>query len=153
MDNNELKFRLVESLEKIYYMEAFTHMTEFLQGELYLLKFLVSNKDKEFGPSELSKKINISRPRITTTISALKKKNLVITKPDKDDRRRLKIKATTKGEKLILNKEKDVLKNFDAFIDGIGAKDTLELIRIIDLAADIMSDESYKKDNNRGCKQ
>ena len=142
MDNNELKLRLIESLEKIYYMEAFSQMTEFLQGELYLLKFLTANGGEEFGPSELSKKLNISRPRITTTISALKRKKLVFTEPDKDDRRRLKIKATEKGKKFILKKQKYVVENFDAFIDGIGAKDTLELIRIIDLAADIMRNKN-----------
>lgn len=144
MNNNELKLRLVESLEKIYYMEAFSQMTEFLQGELYLLRFLVTNSDEEFGPSELSKRINISRPRITTTISALKKKKLVVTEPDKDDRRRLKIKATEKGKKFILKKQEHVVENFDAFINGIGAEDTLELIRIINLAADIMHDKNNK---------
>lgn len=146
MDNNELKFKLVESLEKVYYMEAFSQMTEFLQGELYLLRFLVANGDEEFGPSELSKRINISRPRITTTISALKKKNLVVTEPDKDDGRRLKIKATEKGKRFILKKEKHVVENFDVLIDGIGTKNTLELIRIIDLAADIMHDKNNRSD-------
>ena len=56
--------------------------------------------------------------------------------------RSLKIKATEKGKKFILKKQKYVVENFDAFIDGIGAKDTLELIRIIDLAADIMRNKN-----------
>lgn len=140
MDNNELKLNLIESLEKIYYMEAFSQMVEFLQGELYLLKFLATNSDEDFGPSELSEKLHISRPRITNTISALKKKKFVATELDKDDRRRLKVKATEKGIKFVLEKQEKVEKNFDAFINGIGAKDSLELIRIINLAADIMQD-------------
>ena len=123
-------------------MEAFSQMTEFLQGELYVLRFLVTNNHEEFGPSELSEKINISRPRITSIISVLKKKKFVITEPDKKDGRRLKIKATDKGRKFILKKEKHVLENFDALLDGIGEKDTLELIRIIDLAADIMNNKN-----------
>lgn len=143
MNNNDLKLKLIESLEKIYYMEAFGQMAEFLQGELYLLKFLAENKDEEFGPSELSEKIHISRPRITTTISALRKKKYVATELDEIDRRRLKIKVTEKGIKFIMQKQIDVQENFDIFIDGIGEKDTLELIRIVNLAAEIM----HNKDN------
>ena len=146
MDNHELKLSLIESLEKIYYMDAFAQMSEFLQGELYLLKFLTLNPGEEFGPSELSEKLNISRPRITTTISALRKKKLVVTEIDKDDRRRLKIKATEKGKQYILEKQKVVEGNFDAFIQGIGAKDTMELIRIIDSATRIMEEKENMKD-------
>lgn len=146
MNNKDLKTCLIKSLEKVYYMEAFSQMTEFLQGELYLLKFLSENTDEEFGPSELSDNLNISRPRITTTISALRKKKFVITEPDKEDRRRLKIKITDKGEKFIEKKQEKVIENFDVFIDGIGADDTLELIRIINLAADIMNDKNNDND-------
>ncbi len=146
MNNDDLKLSLIQSLEKIYYMDAFAQMTEFLQGELYLLKFLTLNHGEEFGPSELSERLNISRPRITTTISALRKKKLVVTEIDKDDRRRLKIKATEKGRQYILEKQKVVEENFDLFIQGIGAKDTLELIRIIDLATHIMGEKENIKD-------
>lgn len=143
MDNSELKSSLIESLEKIYYMEAFSQLAEFLQGELYLLKYLADNKE-DFGPSELSENLHISRPRITTTISALKRKGFVATEHDKDDRRRLKVKITAKGIDFIDHKQKKVEENFNAFIKGIGERDTLELIRIVDLAADIMQN----KDNN-----
>lgn len=140
MDKDKLKLDLIESLEKIYYMEAFSQMVEFLQGELYLLKFLTTNKDEDFGPSELSERLHMSRPRITNTISALKNKKFVTTEMDKDDRRRLKVRATEKGVKFTLEKQEIVEENFDAFIDGIGERDTLELIRIVNLAAEIMED-------------
>lgn len=144
MDNDTLKLKLIKSLEKIYYMEAFSQLADFLQGELYLLKFLASNKGKEFGPSELSQILHISRPRITTTISPLRKKGFVKTEPDQYDRRRLKVKATDKGIRFVNNKQRKVEDNFEAFIDGIGEKDTLELIRIVDLAAQIMENKHNK---------
>lgn len=144
MDNNNLKLHLIESLEKVYYMEAFSQMAEFLQGELYLLKFLAINRDQEFNPSELSEKLHMSRPRITTAISALRKKNYVTTELDEVDRRRLKIKATENGIAFVMEKQKKVEENFDLFISGIGEKDTLELIRIVDLAAEIMGNKDNK---------
>ncbi len=144
MNKDDLKSNLMDSLEKIYYMEAFSQLADFLQGELYLLSFLALNKDKEFGPSELSQILYISKPRITTTISALRKKKFVTTEHDEDDRRRLNIKVTEKGIKFVHSKQKKVEENFDVFIDGIGEKDTLELIRIVDLAADIMHNKHNK---------
>lgn len=142
MDNNNLKILLIESLEKIYYMESFSQMAEFLQGELYLLKFLAMNNDEEFGPSELSEKLHMSRPRITTTISALRKRGYVETELDEVDRRRLKIKATEKGIAFIMKKLKKVEEKFDEFIFEIGEKDTLELIRIVNLAVDITNNKN-----------
>lgn len=96
MSKEVLKFELIDSLEKIYYMEAFSQLAEFLQGELYLLRFLALNKEEEIGPSELSERLHMSRPRITATISALRKKDFVNTELDKEDRRRLKIRITKK---------------------------------------------------------
>lgn len=144
MKDNTLKSKLIKSLEQIYYMEAFSQLVDFLQGELYLLSFLASNKDKEYGPSELSQILNISRPRITTTISTLKEKKFVKTELDKEDRRRLKVRPTKKGEEFIYKKQRKVEDNFDLFIDGIGEKDTLELIRIINRAAEIMKNKDIK---------
>ena len=144
MNNEDLKFKLIESLEKIYYMEAFSQMADFLQGELYILRFLFLNKDEIIGPSELSNRLHMSRPRVTATIAALKKKGFVITKADEIDRRRLRINISKKGLEFIKDKQESVENNFEEFVTGIGEKDTLELIRIIDLAVDIMGDKDKK---------
>lgn len=146
MDKDNLKLKLIGSLEKIYYMEAFGQLVEFLQGELYLLRFLALNIDEKLNPSQLSKSLHMSRPRITATISGLKKKGFVITKQDKKDRRRLIVEITQKGLEFVKEKQGKVEENFDEFINGLGEKDTIELIRIVNLAADIM--EIKQKHNN-----
>lgn len=141
MENSELKIQLINSLEKIYYMEAFSNLTEFLQGELYLLNFLSLNRSKELGPSDLSEVLHISRPRITATISALKKKSYVETEADKLDRRRLKVRITDLGREFVKSKQTEVEDNLVQLIEGIGKDDTCELIRIVNLAADIMENK------------
>lgn len=144
MTKEDLKLELIDSLEKIYYMEAFGQLIEFLQGELYLLRFLALNKDEEIGPSELSERLHMSRPRITATISALRKKDFLVTELDEVDRRRLKVRITEKGIAHIINKQANVEENFAEFISGIGEKDTRELIRIVDLAVEIMQIKQVK---------
>ncbi|GEM_PF-1428966 len=144
MTKEDLKLELIDSLEKIYYMEAFGQLAEFLQGELYLLRFLALNKDEEIGPSELSDRLHMSRPRITATISALRKKKLLLTELDEVDRRRQKVKITKEGLEYIVRKQAKVEENFTEFINGIGQEDTRELIRIIDLAVKIMEKKQEK---------
>ena len=109
MSKEDLKLELIDSLEKIYYMEAFGQLAEFLQGELYLLRFLALNNDEEIGPSELSERLHMSRPRITATISALRKKSFLVTELDEIDRRRLKVKITEEGIAYIIKKQGCIL--------------------------------------------
>lgn len=71
MENNNLLNQLILSLEKVYYMEGFTHLTEFLQGELYILHYMSQNLQKEINPSTLSEKLHMSRPRVTAILNTL----------------------------------------------------------------------------------
>lgn len=144
MNNQDLKLELIESLEKIYYMEAFSKLADFLQGELYILRFLFLNNGEEIGPSELSDRLHMSRPRVTATISTLRKKGFVSTEADENDRRRLRVNISQKGIKFVEQKQESVENNFEQFIQGIGEKDTLELIRIVNLAVDIMENKDEK---------
>ncbi|MDY0234989.1 MAG: MarR family transcriptional regulator [Gudongella sp.] len=146
MNKQDLKIELINSLEKIYYMEAFSQLVEFLQGELYLLRFLALHRDSEVNPSVLSEKLHMTRPRITATIAALKKKELVSTELDRKDRRRLKVKITKKGVDSIFEKQAIVDANFEEFINGIGEEDAKELIRIVNLAVKIMQKKQVKNE-------
>lgn len=145
MHNNLLKNKLIESLGKIYYMEAFNQLTEFLQGELYVLYFLAQNQDAEINPSILSNNLHISRPRITATLSTLRKKKYVETINCDYDRRKVLVIITSEGLNYIERKKKNVDKYFELFIKGLGEENSKELIRLIDLAVDIVN---QNKSNN-----
>ncbi len=134
MDKTNLLTELISSLEKVYYMEGFTHLTEFLQGELYLLHYMSQNLQEEINPSTLSEKLHMSRPRVTTVLNTLKKKGYVETQQDEKDRRRMTVKITDKGLSLINEKEGNATEYFHFFIDAVGEENTRDLIRIINLA-------------------
>ena len=145
MNSKKLKDKLIESLGKIYYMEAFSHLTEFLQGELYVLHFLFVNKDMAINPSILSERLHMSRPRITAALSNLRRKGYVVTKISAHDRRKVLVMLTPEGHSYIVEKQRNVETSFEMFVNGIGEKNALELIRIIDLTASIM--DSNDKEN------
>lgn len=142
MNTEDLKYKLIESLGKIYFMEAFSELTEFLQGELRVLYFLSINRDKEINPSILSDKLHISRPRITAALTTLRKKGYVDTEISKDDRRRIRVILTKEGLSFIQVKQKNVEKNFELFAKGLGEENSLELIRLIDLIVNVMENEN-----------
>lgn len=138
MDNEDLRYRLIGSLEKIYYMEEFTQLIEFLQGELYVLQYLDTNKSETNNPSVLSDQLHISRPRITAAISALRKKGYVEAVTSDQDRRKVFVSITDEGRRFLEGKREKVIDSFQEFIHSIGEENTLELIRIIDLTAELM---------------
>lgn len=138
MSREHLKTSLMDSLSKIYFMEAFSHLTEFLQGELFVLHFLSQNKDMELNPSIISSHLHMSRPRVTNTLTGLRKKGLISTKSSMEDRRKIQVALTEKGLSYIEEKRKKVEECFDVFLERFEEKDTIELIRLIDLAVDTM---------------
>jgi len=149
MESKDLKDKLIESLGKIYYMEAFSQLTEFLQGELYVLHFLSENQDREVNPSILSDKLHISRPRITAALSALRKKGYVETEMSEDDRRRILVKLTEEGLIFIEDKQKTVEGYFDLFVEGLGDENASELIRLIELTVEIMGPKDKSISENK----
>lgn len=139
MENEDIKNKLIESLSKMYFMEVFNQLTEFLQGELLVLYFLSQNTDMDLSPSIISSKLHMSRPRITATLTTLGKKGFVTTKISKMDRRRVKVILTSKGLSYIEEKRRNIERYFDVFVGKMARKDILELVRLIDLTIDIMS--------------
>lgn len=139
MDKELLKFELIKSLSNIYFMDAFSELTEFLQGELKLLYFLLENEENEISPSIISKRLHISRPRITAALTTLRNKGFVTTEPSKEDRRRVYVNLTPRGKSFVLERKNNVEKYFDQYVNGLGEKDTKELIRLINLTVKIMT--------------
>ena len=151
METTDLKDKLIASLGKIYYMEAFSQLTEFLQGELYVLHFLSQNRGMEINPSILSDKLHMSRPRITAALTALRNKGYVETAMSEDDRRRILVILTNEGLTFIENKQKNVERNFGLFVEGLGEENATELIRLVELTVEIMTpkDKNIISDKNK----
>ncbi|MGM0396671.1 MAG: MarR family winged helix-turn-helix transcriptional regulator [Bacillota bacterium] len=141
MENFILKNQLIEALGKVYYMEAFSQLVEFLQGELYVLYYLGTREEEETSPSQISGNLHMSRPRTTATLASLRKKGFVVTRANEEDRRRVDVMITKKGMDYMNGKKNAVNEKLDIFIQEIGQEDTLDLIRIIDKAAGLMEDE------------
>ncbi|OAB36034.1 MarR family winged helix-turn-helix transcriptional regulator [Paenibacillus glacialis] len=138
MEHFELRNHLTASLAKLYDMEAFSCLADFLQGELHVLHYLSQNSDLEINPSNLSDKLNVSRPRITAALSTLRKKGYVTMEMSTEDRRRVSVVLTRDGESFIKEKQDNVERYFDVLVKGLGEANGLDLIRLIELSIEIM---------------
>lgn len=138
MELIELRSYLTEILARMYEMEAFNSLAEFLQGELHVLQYLCRHCDAEINPSLLSDKLHVSRSRITAALSALRRKGFVTMEVSDEDRRRMRVLLTPEGASYLQSKQERVERYFDQLVQGLGEKNTRELTRLIELSIEIV---------------
>lgn len=139
MNKKELRYALTSSLQTMYDMEVFASMIEFCQGEMRVLLYLYMNDGNEIYPSDLSQALNVTRQRITSILSSLRKKNYITMEIAEKDRRRMKVGLTDDAKKWVFVKVKDINCLFNTLIEGLGEKNTEELIRLINLSTEHMN--------------
>ena len=139
MKQLELKNSLANSLGRVYGMEFIDSFIEFWQGELRILQYVYQHRNSEtMSPSVLSSALHVSRARITAALSALRKKGYIVMEICSEDRRRMRVILTTDGEVFIKKKQEEVERQFDILTNGLGEKNTQELIRLIELSIEVM---------------
>lgn len=141
MEQIELRNTLAASLSCLYEMGAVESLAEFWQGELHVLEYLYQHCDSEVNPSVLSDALNVSRARITSALSALRKKGYVTMEMCESDRRRMRVMLTTDGKYFIEQKQKELERQFDVLINGLGEQNVLELIRLTNLSIEVIGNE------------
>ena len=144
MEKEALRNNLTMLLGKLYDIEAFSHLADFLQGELHVLNYLSQNMKIEVNPSMLSDHLYVSRSRITATLTALRKKGYVRMKISEKDRRKMCVTLTAKGEEFIQEKQKNVEVYFDQLVEGLGEQDTMDLIQLIKKSIRVMNNKEEK---------
>ncbi|MGI6631738.1 MAG: MarR family winged helix-turn-helix transcriptional regulator [Bacillota bacterium] len=141
MNHLELRNSLTTALSRLYEMEAFSCLAEFLQGELNVLYHLSQSGKSEVNPSILSDKLRVSRSRITAALSSLRRKGYVRMEISEEDRRRMRVILTPEGASFFRKKQIQVEDYFDMLVKGMGEKDVKELIRLINRSIELVGKE------------
>ncbi|MCC2864665.1 MarR family winged helix-turn-helix transcriptional regulator [Anaerovorax odorimutans] len=138
MDKRQLRDSFLGSLQKMYDMELVAPLMEFCQGEMRVLLYLDAHKKETVYPSTLSDSLFVTRQRITTILSALRKKGYVIMETAQEDRRRMQVRLSLAGGRYVTEKRRFVEQYFDMLLDAIGEKNMLEFQRLVQLTAEKM---------------
>lgn len=99
------------------------------QGENGLLIYLSYIQDN-ITPSELSEKMNVSLPRITSILNSLENKDYIIKNVSADDKRKCIISITEFGKKLVSDKRDDALNKLTCVLEKLEEQEVDEYIRL-----------------------
>lgn len=138
METTALRRELIRSLQDVYQLEAFSALAELLQGESLVLNCLLSHRDGVVYPSDLSRELHLSRPRITAALQSLQRKELIAMHRSPADRRRIQVSITDAGREAIGGRLVRMHAYFDKMLSGLGEPDARTLIRLINRCVEVM---------------
>lgn len=138
METAVLRRDLIGSLQSVYQLEAFSALAELLQGESLVLNCLLSHQEGVVHPSDLSRELHLSRPRITAALSALRRKGLITMRRSPTDRRRIQVSITQTGREVIGGRLERMQTYFDKMLSGLGEADARTLIDLINRCVEVM---------------
>jgi DNA-binding MarR family transcriptional regulator len=115
-----------------------THEDMFQGGHAALFCiFMLLKKGVEPTPSDISNKLNISRPSVTAMLNILEEKGYIERILNKDDRRKMYVKLTEDGNNKVLKEFQNLKDTITYIADNLGDEDSDNLIRILYRVIDI----------------
>ncbi|GGH11652.1 MarR family winged helix-turn-helix transcriptional regulator [Paenibacillus segetis] len=110
------------------------------KGELFVLRILTL-RNAEVLPSELSEALNSSTARISALLGALEKKGQIRREIDKSNRRNILVTITEAGRERAEAEMNEIEGRMAKVFTEMGEADTAEFIRLIKLFSDLSKDE------------
>ncbi len=102
---------------------------ELTQGENCVLVYLDSLSE-DATAVEIADQVALTRPRITQIVSDLESRGLVVRTKDTEDRRKVNIRITDEGRRLVREQREQALDGFNSFLEELG-DDSDAFIRIL----------------------
>jgi len=126
--------------------DMFEHMNRENKGEIFVLRFL-SMRDDAVLPSELSAALQSSPARISAVLSALEKKRQIVREIDKSNRRNILVTITEEGRERGDMEVRAMEGALEAVFFEMGKADTAELLRLMEMFADLM--QKHRNDSDQ----
>ena len=127
---NNLKNELIEALLQLYISNQASSIAEMLEGEHAVLSYILK-EEQDVTPTNISIKLGITKSRVTTILNSLHEKELVLLKRKSDDRRKIIVSLTEKGEEDIVSKLVLLDNKIVKLIKELGIEKSTTLIGIL----------------------
>lgn len=140
MEDNRLEQfnKIMHSLHK--YKLNVKDICNIQHSEFPVLKLLSKSKDKPVTISEISEKIQISKPAVSQIINALEDKGFVNRVYTKTDRRVVYAEITEKGTQAIEEAVKKRNESVNELLKKLGEEDAETFIRLLEKIANILDE-------------
>ena len=142
MDIDIIHQELIESLHELQDLEVIESMIAFSQGEVRSLSHLwrAAAENCEVFPADISEALGVSRQRITSILTSLRKKGFVAMTLSESDRRRMRITLTDSGSAYLAERRHRAQTQFGTLTKRLGEHDTRELVRLTRRVTQIMKE-------------
>jgi len=132
MANHQLSQFLAEVVLTSHYLAEPVSKTEaeISDAEMKCLKII--NSFEPIGMQEIAAKLHASKPRATQLVALLESRDMV-TRTVADDRRRIVVRASSKGKKSVATLDKRYDELALAIEKRLGTTDTATLVRLLEV--------------------
>jgi len=146
MENKD-QHLIEEIIDKINQIKMYRHSEDVRQaggrGTGYVLSYLYYNGNKVL-PSELSKMMNVTTPRVTAILNELEAQNLIIRSISPEDRRNVYVMLSDKGNQLVQKKIMRQKKSIHLLVERLEEGDVEAFLRVLKVLEEIMAEGEWR---------
>lgn len=146
MKNKQLKIDVAAALQRVYDTKFVEDMIELCQGEVRVMLYIYTCEQDTVFPTDISRELNVTKQRVTSILSGLRKKGFVQMELAENDRRRMNIKITNAGVDFIYGKKAQAEEYFNLLADKLGEDNIAHVVNILNAVSDCLEEH----ENNGG---
>lgn len=146
MESREMAKTLLAEFVQLFREGATRHMKGVSGGELGVLGY-IHYRGGGVTPSDISREFHISTARVANVLNALERKSYIERRSDQEDRRKVRIFATQKGQRRTEDCITDAVDQVQMLMEQLGETDAAESVRLMRRIRQVyeeMLDESTK---------
>lgn len=130
--NINIKNELIESLLEFSNSNYASLFFRVMEGKNAVLHYL-NMANELVMPTTISKKLEISKARVTAILNSLSKDNLISITKDPVDRRKIYVRITDLGIEYLTHKLHTIESEMSVLVNNLGIEKTMELVQMIKL--------------------
>ncbi|MCL2149948.1 MAG: MarR family transcriptional regulator [Dehalococcoidia bacterium] len=139
VDYEELAATLLATMQAVHKARHQKDIGERLQGEALVLQYINQCCQSTIIPQKISSDIGVSSARVAVVLNDLESKGLITREIDRNDRRKVVVKITAKGQGIAEECGQEILHKTVALLRSLGERDAIEYVRIMGRLAEEMS--------------
>ncbi|NLA86495.1 MAG: MarR family transcriptional regulator [Clostridiales bacterium] len=112
-------------------------------GEFTLLMGISNNspcRDNNVCLSDIHSHLHVTKPAVSQMLNSLEKRGFILREIDKNDRRKISILLTQKGQAALTQAKEYMDQRMDLMLTRFGTENALQLIALLNILADVTED-------------
>jgi len=131
MDYQELAVELLLKMQAAQKIRHQKGIKDNLRGEDLMLHYILAHCQDAVIPKEISDATGVSPARVAAVLNDLENKGLITREINRNDRRKIIVRLTGKGQSVADDNKQEVLRKTAVLLNLLGEHDAKEYVRIM----------------------